>query len=142
MEIKVPEVGESVYEGLLVKWHRKDGEMVHKDDPLCEIETDKITIELNADADGILAIRAREGKTVKIGSVIGVIDESSSAKAAGKPAAESQPAVAAETAGPISPAARKMVWAPSAITSQCASSSPRILSSLACTFFSPRSRLI
>ncbi len=108
MEIKVPEVGESVYEGLLVKWHRKDGEMVHKDDPLCEIETDKITIELNADADGILAIRAREGKTVKIGSVIGVIDESSSAKAAGKPAAESQPAVAAETAGPISPAARKM----------------------------------
>ena len=114
MEIKVPEVGESVYEGLLVKWHRKDGEMVHKDDPLCEIETDKITIELNAEADGILAIRAREGKAVKIGSVIGVIDESAAAKAeAGKTSvkgAKGIPSAAvAETSGPISPAARKMV---------------------------------
>ncbi len=112
MEIKVPEVGESVYEGLLVKWHSKDGEMVRKDDPLCEIETDKITIELNAEADGILTIRAREGKTVKIGSVIGVINETPVAKepavkTAGKEGAEARPGVA-ETVGPISPAARKM----------------------------------
>ncbi|HET6420371.1 MAG TPA: 2-oxoglutarate dehydrogenase complex dihydrolipoyllysine-residue succinyltransferase [Geobacteraceae bacterium] len=112
MEIKVPEVGESVYEGLLVKWHKKDGETVHKDEPLCEIETDKITIELNAEADGILSIRAREGKTVKIGSVIGVINETPASKteaaaAAGKDTPEPS-AGAAEAAGPISPAARKM----------------------------------
>ncbi len=112
MEIKVPEVGESVYEGLLVKWHKKDGEMVHKDEPLCEIETDKITIELNAESDGVLTIRAREGKTVKIGSVIGVINETPAAKEAGvqttgKEAAEARPGAAA-TIGPISPAARKM----------------------------------
>jgi 2-oxoglutarate dehydrogenase E2 component (dihydrolipoamide succinyltransferase) len=77
MEIKVPEVGESVYEGLLVKWHKRNGETVRRDEPLCEIETDKITIELNAEADGILSIQAKEGVTVKIGSVIGTIAESS-----------------------------------------------------------------
>jgi len=113
MEIKVPEVGESIYEGLLVKWHKRDGEMVHKDEPLCEIETDKITIELNAEVEGTLAIRAREGKIVKIGSVIAVIDESSAAKGApAKPvekgAPEARPAEAGGEAEPISPAARRM----------------------------------
>lgn len=112
MEIRVPEVGESVYEGLLVKWHKKDGETVRKDDPLCEIETDKITIELNAEADGILSIRAREGKTVKIGSVIGIINETPASKTeaavtAGK-AAKEPSAGEAESTGPISPAARKL----------------------------------
>ena len=77
MEIKVPEVGESIYEGLLVKWHRRNGEMVKRDEPLCEIETDKITIELNAEVDGLLSIRAEEGATVKIGAVIGIIGEDS-----------------------------------------------------------------
>ena len=113
MEIKVPEVGESIYEGLLVKWHKRDGEMVHKDEPLCEIETDKITIELNAEVEGTLAIRVREGKVVKIGSVIGVIDESAAAKgapekAAGKGPPEVRPAEAAEREEAISPAARRM----------------------------------
>lgn len=114
MEIKVPEVGESIYEGLLVKWHKRDGEMVHKDDPICEIETDKITIELNAEADGILTIRVREGKTVKIGSVIGVIDESTFVK--GGPAKPGEKDVTGPVAagaigagGAISPAGRKMV---------------------------------
>jgi 2-oxoglutarate dehydrogenase E2 component (dihydrolipoamide succinyltransferase) len=78
MEIKVPAVGESIYEGLLVKWHKHDGDMVRKDDALCEIETDKITIELNAEVHGVLSTRAEEGETVKIGSVIGIIDESGS----------------------------------------------------------------
>ena len=113
MEIKVPEVGESIYEGLLVKWHKRDGDMVHKDEPLCEIETDKITIELNAEVEGTLAIRAREGKIVKIGSVIAVIDESSAAKGApAKPvekgAPEARPAEPGGEAEPISPAARRM----------------------------------
>jgi 2-oxoglutarate dehydrogenase E2 component (dihydrolipoamide succinyltransferase) len=113
MEIKVPEVGESIYEGLLVKWHRRDGDNVRKDEPLCEIETDKITIELNAEVEGTLAIRVREGKIVKIGSVIGVIDESAAAKGApakavAKGPPEARPAEAEGVEEPISPAARRM----------------------------------
>ena len=62
MEIKVPEVGESVVEALVAKWHKKDGERVAKDEPLCEIETDKITMELNAEVDGVLEGRSRKGR--------------------------------------------------------------------------------
>jgi 2-oxoglutarate dehydrogenase E2 component (dihydrolipoamide succinyltransferase) len=75
MDIKVPEVGESVFEALVATWHKKDGERVAKDDPLCEIETDKITLELNAESGGVLSVKVPEGTTVRIGTVIGVIDE-------------------------------------------------------------------
>jgi len=75
MEIKVPEVGESVYEAEISKWHKQDGDRVKKDDLLCELETDKITLELNADADGVLSIQADEGETVEVGAVIGAIEE-------------------------------------------------------------------
>lgn len=75
MDIKIPEVGESVYEALLAKWFRRSGDEVKKDDPLCEIETDKITLDINADAAGILSIAVAEGTTVKIGTVIGSIAE-------------------------------------------------------------------
>ena len=75
MEIKVPAVGESVFEALVSRWLKGNGEQVAKDEPLCEIETDKITLEVTADADGTLTILAQEGETVKIGAVIGSIDE-------------------------------------------------------------------
>ena len=75
MDIRIPEVGESIQEALLAKWFKKNGESVHKDDPLCEIETDKITLDVNADVAGILSIQVEEGATVKIGTVIGVIAE-------------------------------------------------------------------
>jgi 2-oxoglutarate dehydrogenase E2 component (dihydrolipoamide succinyltransferase) len=75
MDIKVPQVGESVFEAEIGKWHKKDGERVEKDDLLCELETDKITLELNADATGTLSIKAQEGETVEIGAVIATIDE-------------------------------------------------------------------
>ncbi|MFA7062320.1 MAG: biotin/lipoyl-containing protein, partial [Pedobacter sp.] len=75
MEIKIPEVGESVREALLAKWFKKTGDSVVKDEPLCEIETDKITLDLNADAAGVLSIRVAEGTTVVIGATIGSIDE-------------------------------------------------------------------
>lgn len=76
MEIKVPEVGESVREALLAKWFKKTGDLVVKDEPLCEIETDKITLDLNADASGLLSIAVVEGTTVVIGATIGSINES------------------------------------------------------------------
>jgi 2-oxoglutarate dehydrogenase E2 component (dihydrolipoamide succinyltransferase) len=76
MEIKIPEVGESVREALLAKWFKKSGDVVKRDEPLCEIETDKITLDLNADAAGVLSISVTEGTTVAVGTVIGSIDES------------------------------------------------------------------
>jgi len=78
MEIKIPEVGESVREALLAKWFKKSGDIVKRDEPICEIETDKITLDLNADAAGVLSISVTEGTTVAVGAVIGSIDESGS----------------------------------------------------------------
>jgi 2-oxoglutarate dehydrogenase E2 component (dihydrolipoamide succinyltransferase) len=75
MDIKIPEVGESVYEALVAKWLRNSGDMVIKDEPLCELETDKITIELAAQVSGVLTITVPSGQTVKIGTVIGLIAE-------------------------------------------------------------------
>jgi 2-oxoglutarate dehydrogenase E2 component (dihydrolipoamide succinyltransferase) len=76
MEIKIPEVGESVREALLAKWFKKNGDVVTRDEPLCEIETDKITLDLNADASGVLSVSVPEGTTVAVGTVIGTIEES------------------------------------------------------------------
>jgi 2-oxoglutarate dehydrogenase E2 component (dihydrolipoamide succinyltransferase) len=75
MEIRIPEVGESVREALLAKWFKKSGDLVKKDESLCEIETDKITLDINADASGILSIHVAEGTTVAIGTVVGSIVE-------------------------------------------------------------------
>ncbi|MBE0599311.1 MAG: dihydrolipoyllysine-residue succinyltransferase [Desulfuromonadales bacterium] len=80
MEIKVPEVGESVFEATVGKWHKRGGEAVQKGDLLCELETDKITLELNAEVAGTLSIQVNEGETVKIGSIIGRIEEGGEAK--------------------------------------------------------------
>ena len=105
MEIKVPEVGESVFEALIAKWHKKDGERVAKDDPLCEIETDKITMELNAEVDGVLSVQVPEGTTVRIGAIIGVIDEQKKAMETPVPSALLPSPGAASH---ISPTERKM----------------------------------
>lgn len=101
MEIRVPEVGESIVEALLAKWHRRNGELVRREEPVCELETDKVTLEINAEIDGILSIMVPEGRTVKIGAVIGAISET----VVPKPV-PAEPAEAAEL--PLSPAARKL----------------------------------
>ncbi len=110
MEIKIPAVGESVFEALVAKWLKNDGELVRKDEPLCEIETDKVTLELNAEAAGVLSISVQEGETVKIGTVIGAIDERGTAEAAPPPGAQPPAEVEAGQAQPppLSPAVRKM----------------------------------
>lgn len=73
-EIKIPSVGESIQEALLAEWFKKDGDLVKKDEPLFVIETDKVTLEIEAEADGILKIKVEAGKTVSIGQVVGTID--------------------------------------------------------------------
>jgi len=74
IEIKIPSVGESVQEAVLVEWYKKDGDAVQKDEPLFLIETDKVTLEIVAEASGILNTLVSEGDTVSIGAVVGKID--------------------------------------------------------------------
>ncbi len=86
VEVKVPSVGESVTEALLAQWFKNDGDTVDKDEPLFEIETDKVTLEVVSEAAGILAIKVQEGETVAIGAVVGTIDTAAAPKAAEPPA--------------------------------------------------------
>lgn len=74
VEIKIPSVGESVQEAVLVQWYKQNGDRVYKDDPLFVIETDKITLEVSAEVEGFLEISVSEGETVAIGAVVGTID--------------------------------------------------------------------
>lgn len=81
VEIKVPEVGESVREAILAEWLKEDGDIIEKDEPVFVIETDKVTLEVPAVESGTLEILVKEGETVEIGAVVGKIDTS---KAEGK----------------------------------------------------------
>lgn len=74
VEIKIPEAGESVTEVMLNSWHRAAGDYVEKDDSLCELETDKASMDLPAPESGVLAIDAEEGDELEVGAVIGTID--------------------------------------------------------------------
>ena len=74
IEIKVPSVGESVSEAVLAQWFKQDGDHVRKDEPVFLIETDKVTLEVVAETDGILKILVQEGDTVPIGAVVGKIE--------------------------------------------------------------------
>ncbi len=96
-EIKVPALGESVNEATVARWLKKIGDTVAMDDPLVELETDKVTLEVNAPAAGTLAeIAAPEGANVAVGAVLGRIGEAAAKAAAAKPVASA--AVAASEA--------------------------------------------
>src|SRR5205085_2446171 len=82
VEIKIPSVGESITEGTLARWLKKDGATVAADEPLFELETDKATTEIPAPAAGVLRITVAEGEKVAIGSVVGRIEEAPLGKAA------------------------------------------------------------
>jgi 2-oxoglutarate dehydrogenase E2 component (dihydrolipoamide succinyltransferase) len=98
VEIKVPTLGESVSEATVAKWFKKPGDAVAADEPLCELETDKVTIEVNAPSAGALAsIAADEGTDVGVDALLGTIDETAEGAAAA-PAAASPPPPAAEPA--------------------------------------------
>ena len=93
LEIKVPTVGESITEVTVSRWNKKEGDYVEMDELLCELESDKATFELNAEAAGVLSPKAAEGDTIKVGDLIATID-TSAAKPAGAPAAEPKKEVA------------------------------------------------
>ena len=122
-EIRVPTLGESVTEATIGKWFKKPGDAVAVDEPLVELETDKVTIEVPAPAAGVLGdIAAKDGDTVAVGAVLGQIKEAAgaAAKAAPQPAAPSSPPPAAAppkpapasapaaAAAPLAPSVRKL----------------------------------
>ncbi len=80
MDIKVPEIGESIVEAIVGEWQKKTGEQVAVDDLLVELETDKINIEILAETAGTLEILAAEGDTLAIGSILARLDESGAVK--------------------------------------------------------------
>ena len=74
-EIRVPTLGESVTEATIAQWYKKPGEAVSMDEPLCELETDKVTIEVPAQSAGVLEeVLFEEGATVEVGALLGSID--------------------------------------------------------------------
>ena len=82
-EIRVPTLGESVTEATIGKWFKQPGEAVAVDEPLVELETDKVTIEVPAPAAGVLSdIAAKDGETVAVGALLGQIKEGAGAPAA------------------------------------------------------------
>src|SRR5947209_791314 len=88
-EIRVPTLGESVTEATIGKWFKKAGDAVKADEPLVELETDKVTLEVNAPAAGVLAeITAKDGETVTPGALLGQISEGGAAAAPAKTAAK------------------------------------------------------
>src|SRR5262245_36514774 len=119
-EIRVPALGESVTEATIGKWFKKPGDPVAVDEPLVELETDKVTIEVPAPAAGVLGdIAAKDGETVAVGALLGQIREGATAPgkstqgpAAAPPAAEAAPPpqTVAKPAGAASlaPSVRKL----------------------------------
>jgi 2-oxoglutarate dehydrogenase E2 component (dihydrolipoamide succinyltransferase) len=112
-EIRVPTLGESVTEATIAKWFKNIGDAIKVDEPMVELETDKVTVEVPAPASGkLLSIDAATGLTVKVGALLGSIEEGA-AGAASKPAAaapaSAKPASAKPAEAPLSPAVRKIV---------------------------------
>ncbi len=124
LDITVPELGESVTEATVAKWFKAPGETVALDEPLVELETDKVALEINAASAGVLAdIVVPEGEDVEVGALLGHLEEGAGgeATATAKPNGEAKPAAkptakqsakqsAAPAAAPVlSPAVRKLI---------------------------------
>lgn len=109
LEMKIPTLGESISEVVIAKWLKKDGDYVNMDDVLCELETDKATMELNAEQAGVLKILAEEGATLAIGDVVCSLDTDAKVPAAQAPAAPQ--AAAAQVGTAAAPAAQSDSYA-------------------------------
>ena len=101
-DIRVPTLGESVSEATIGKWFKKPGEAVKADEPLVELETDKVTLEVNAPVSGVLSeIAAKDGETVTPGAILGQITEGGAGAGAAAPRKADVPAKAAPTPKPV-----------------------------------------
>src|SRR5215468_8342912 len=101
-DIRVPALGESVTEATIGKWFKRPGDPVAVDEPLVELETDKVTIEVPSPAAGVLAdIAAKDGETVAVGALLGQIKEGAAAPSKGMPAPTGRPDQKTDTTAPI-----------------------------------------
>jgi 2-oxoglutarate dehydrogenase E2 component (dihydrolipoamide succinyltransferase) len=110
IQIQVPAMGESVTEATVARWFKKEGDQVARDEPILELETDKVAVEVPAPADGALeSIAVKEGDTVQVGTVLGVIAEGKAGARSAPPAKSQEPpapkAAAAAPASKLSPPA-------------------------------------
>ena len=112
IDVKIPPMGESISSGVLAKWHVKDGDVVKRDQPLFELETDKITSEGTAESDGKISLKVAVGAEVKIGQVVASIDTAAAGPAAPTAAPAGATSAAASTNKgadlPQSPAVRRV----------------------------------
>ena len=127
-EIRVPTLGESITEAIVGKWFKNAGDAVKADEPLVELETDKVTVEVPAPVSGVLGeIKVTQGQTVAVGALLGAISNGGAATAkAGKAAAKPAPA-AAKPAAPTSRPPRQP--RATAATARCRRAPPRARSS-------------
>ncbi|HEX2594608.1 MAG TPA: 2-oxoglutarate dehydrogenase complex dihydrolipoyllysine-residue succinyltransferase [Rhizomicrobium sp.] len=111
IEIKVPAMGESVTEATVARWFKHEGDAVKRDEPLLELETDKVTVEVPAPADGMLeSISVKDGDTVVVGALLGAIKEG----AAGNPSVVTATNPTAATPAPKAEAPKPAPAAPAA----------------------------
>src|ERR1700751_565774 len=111
-EIRVPTLGESVTEATIGRWFKKAGDPVAVDEPLVELETDKVTIEVPAPSAGTLGeIIAKDGETVAVGALLGQIND-------GAAAAKEAPAAAPKSTAPAAPPPGSLAPAPPAPAAQ------------------------
>ena len=111
ISVKIPSLGESITEAIIVKWHKKSGQAVAKDEPLCELETDKANVDVPSPAAGVISPVVAEGQTVAIGQEIATIDAASAEAPSASPA-PAAPAAASQAPPPpvatASPAAQRI----------------------------------
>ena len=95
LEVKVPSPGESITEVEIANWLKKTGDYVERDEDICEVDSDKATLGLPAEASGVLTILVEAGETVRVGDVVAKID-TSAAKPAGAPTKNEEAPVASK----------------------------------------------
>ncbi len=128
IDIKIPASGESLTEGEIARWMKSTGEIVEMDDPLLELETEKASLEINAEAGGRLTISVEAGATVKVGQVVGYVDTefaADEAPAAASPAPAEATAPAAASPAPAE-AAEAKTSAPSSEAKRPAANKPTL----------------
>lgn len=110
MEFKLPDIGEGVHEGEIVKWLKQEGDSIAADEPMVEVMTDKATVEIPSPVAGTIgSIKAKEGQTIEVGKVIVVINEGGKAAAPEKPKVEAKPEVISEAKSAPKPVSEKEV---------------------------------